>query len=409
MKIIHSILAFLLCLVLVKCSVKKTNEFTLKGKIIGQDNGKIILNYVPDYKPVLDTVTISNGEFVFHGQIKEPLFCALYMDRNLNRTSLFIEPGIMEVSVTKDNFKDFKMTGSKSQDEVFLLRSLLKTYEIKREALDLEWGKISDSIKKSEDAIKKSNWNNQLNILKRKISDENAKIDSIHLKYLFDNPKSFVSAYYLYSIILGNDKITLDSLKWVFSKLDTIVQKGTYGERIHDDIRKRENVLIGVVAPDFKTTDINNQVVTLSQFRISNIVLLDFWASWCIPCRKNTPHLKTIYNQYHTKGLEIIAVSIDTDKQVWVTAVKEDGTNIWYNIRDGYNIFRPQDLTNQDVYFHYFYNSIPVQILIDFDGKVIGHWIGSSPENNEALDKLIAYKLSEKNKKRTAIIDQKGK
>jgi peroxiredoxin len=393
MKTIHSILAFSICLVLASCSGKKTNEFTLVGKISGQDTGKIILNYVPDLKPVLDTVRISNGEFVFYGQIKEPLLSALYIDRKLNRTSLFIEPGFMKVFLTKDNFNDFKMSGSKSQDEVFLLRSLLKPFEDKSNTLNLEWGKISDSIRKSVDKIKKANWDNQICELERLISNENTKIDSVHLKYLFDNPKSYVSSYYLCSIILGNDNMTLDSLKFIFGKLDTHVQKGKYGKIIKDDIRKRENSQIGADAHDFKAIDLNNQIVTLSQFKNKNIVLLDFWASWCIPCRNNIPHLKTIYKQYHSKGFEIVAVSIDNNKKAWKSAVEQDGTSIWHNIHHGFDIYNQGEVKDYDVYSNYSYNKVPTQILIDFDGRIIGHWVGATPENKAELDKLLKDRL----------------
>jgi thiol-disulfide isomerase/thioredoxin len=336
------LLSFLVLLSLI-CSCtshsdKRLRRFTLHGQIIGQDTGKIILNYVQDNKPVLDTVEILNGEFTFHGQIKEPLFSALYIDRNLNRASLFIEPGILKVSVTKDNFKDFKMNGSKSQNEVFLLKSLLKPYEDKSNNLYSEWRKLTDSIKNSDNEIKKGEWDKQLNKLKRLMSIEDAKIDSIQLKYIFDNPESYVTAYFLQSMSVGNEKMTLDSIKSIFSKLDISVQKGKYGKRISDDIRKRENVMIGAVAPDFKATDLNNQIVTLSQFKNKNIVLLDFWASWCVPCRNNIPYLKTIYKEYHPKGLEVIAVSLDNDKKAWAAAVIKDGTNIWYNIHHGLNI-----------------------------------------------------------------------
>jgi peroxiredoxin len=396
MKTIHLTLIFLTCLVLFNCSRKKTNEFTLTGKISGLDSGKIILNYVPDNKPVLDTVEILNGGFTFHGQIKEPLFSALYMDRNLNRASLFIEPGTMTIYLLKDDFKDFKMNGSKSQDEVFFLNNLLKPYEDKNNSLYSDWSKISDSLKNSTDENKNSDLQNQMDNLRSLMSRIDEIADSIKLRYVTDNPKSYVSAYYLQSMTVGNEKISLDSLKSVFNKMDTTVQKGKYGNRISDDIRKRENTQIGAMAPDFKATDLNNQTITLSQFKNKNIVLLDFWASWCVPCRNNIPNLKKNYNEYHNKGLEVIAISLDNNKKAWAEAVQQDGTNIWYNIHHGLNIFNPGDIKEQDVYANYFYNSIPTQILIDFNGKIIGLWVGSSSDNKESLESILAEKLSVK-------------
>jgi peroxiredoxin len=396
MKTIHLVLIFLICLVLVNCSQKNINEFTLRGEISGVDSGKIILNYVPDNKPVLDTIEIRNGKFFFRGEIKEPLISTLYMDRDLNRTTFFIEPGSITISLVKDNFKDFKMKGSKSQDEVFFLNNLVKPFEGKSNLLLSEWIKLSDSLRTSADENGKADINNQMDNIRRRMYREDQKADSIRLKYITDNPKSYVSTYYLQSMTVGKEKIGLDSLKSVFNKLDTTVQKGKYGKRISDYIRKRENTQIGAMAPDFKATDLNNQTLTLSQFKNKNIVLLDFWASWNIPYRNNIPQLKAIYKEYHPVGLELIAISVDNNKRAWISAIKEEKTDNWYNIHHRFNFSNPGDLKDNDISENYFYERIPTQILIDSDGKIIGLWVGSSPENYSALDNLLKEKLLKK-------------
>lgn len=104
MKKFYPVQTLLICLFLANCSQKKTNEFTLTGVINGLDTGKIILNYVPDNKPVLDTAKITNGKFFFRGQIQEPLLSALFLDWKTNRASIFIEPGTMTITLIKDNF-----------------------------------------------------------------------------------------------------------------------------------------------------------------------------------------------------------------------------------------------------------------------------------------------------------------
>lgn len=396
MKKFHPIQTVLICLFLANCSPKKTNEFTLSGKISGIDTGKIILNYVPDNKPVSDTVKITNGKFNFHGQMKEPHLSALFLDWNTNRTMLFIEPGSMKISLIKDNFEEFKMSGSKSQDEFSFLYNLLKPCEDKSDSLYSEWRNLSDSLKNSDDENKKADLNKQVNHLRNLMTSEGEKTDSIKLKYITDNPKSWVSAYHLAYLTVGNEKISLDSLKSLFGKIDSSIQKGTAGNRVSADIRKRENTRIGALAPDFKATDLNNKTLTLTEFKNKNIVLLDFWASWCIPCRNNIPHLKNTYTEYHPMGLEIIAISIDYDKKAWISTVQKEETNHWYNIHDGFDRYNPGNLKDYDVYSNYFYSTIPTQILIDFDGKIIGHWIGFSPENNTELDNLLKEKLQKK-------------
>ena len=396
MKKIYPIQTFFIFLFLVSCSPKKTNEFTLTGKIGGLDTGKIILSYVPDKKPVLDTVEITNGKFLFRGQIKEPHLSALFLDWKTNRAMIFIEPGSMKISLIKDNFEGFKMSGSKSQDEFSFLNNLLKPFEDNSNSLYSEWRSLSDSLKNSDDENKKADLTMQMNNLRNLMTSEGEKIDSIQLKYINDNPKSYVSAFYLASLTVGNEKISLDSLKSLFGKIDSAIQKGRNGNQISSDIRKRENTKIGALAPDFKATDLNNRILPLSQFKKKNVVLLDFWASWCVPCRENIPHLKKIYKKYNPDGLEIIAISIDNDKNSWVKAVEDEGTNIWLNIHSGFTAYKPGDFETTSVYANYYYNTIPTQILVDLNGKIIGHWVGNSSENNSALDKQLDEILKNK-------------
>jgi peroxiredoxin len=151
-----------------------------------------------------------------------------------------------------------------------------------------------------------------------------------------------------------------------------------------------ENIKIGAFAPDFKALDINNQIVTLSQFKSKNIVILDFWASWCVPCRNSIPFLKNLYNKYNFDGLEIIAVSQDLDKDAWLSAIEQDSTESWYHIPIAEKYSQgPKYFTKEDIYSNYFIQAIPVTILINYDGKIIGRWMGESRENEEQLERKL--------------------
>jgi peroxiredoxin len=191
-------------------------------------------------------------------------------------------------------------------------------------------------------------------------------------------------------MIEANEVITLDSTKSIFNQLDESIQKSQIGNYIKDDIRKKENIRIGMLAPDFKAVDINQQIVTLTQFKNKNIVLLDFWASWCVPCQQEIPFLKDLYKKYHSQGLEIVAVSDDEDRNKWLSAIKRDTTEMWFHIpiAEKYSL-GPNYYTNDDICSNYFVQSIPVTMLIDKDGKIVGRWVGQSKDNNEQLENKL--------------------
>ena len=147
---------------------------------------------------------------------------------------------------------------------------------------------------------------------------------------------------------------------------------------------------VGSVASGFETKDINGKLLNLKQFR-GKYVLLDFWASWCIPCRKSNPHLIVLYHKYSAKGFDIIGVSDDDQRQAqWKNAVKQDSTNIWHQVLRGAAAITDKDAANSND-LHQLYNiqSLPVKILIDPSGNIIGRY-GDNDTTDDDLDKTLS-------------------
>ena len=348
MKIIFKFFLILICLILSNCSQKekKAKSFNLHGKISGQDTGNIVLQYGYGSAFHQDIAEIKNGNFSFKGMIEEPTRAVINGGNELNRTDIYLEPGVMRVTLVKDKFKAIDLAGSKSQEELNKLNKLLES------------------------------TNNH---------------DSVLLNFVLKNPKSYLTPYYLQRLG-SNQVISLDSLKSIFKGLDLSIQNSRYGRFAKGVIRQKENILEGSFATEFKATDLNNQTVTLSQFRKENVVLLDFWASWCVPCRQSIPHLKALYKKYRSKGLEIIAVTcFDKNKETWLSAINEDSTNMWHHVA---TVFRNGETINEELALDYPMGPIPRTILIDKDGKVLGSWEGYSKENEDSLDKKLAEILN---------------
>jgi thiol-disulfide isomerase/thioredoxin len=350
---------------------KNFKKFTLRGRIDGQDSGIIILRYVYNAAFIYDTAKIINGKFIFKGKIDGATKALINGGNNLNTVQVYIEPQNMKISLSKDKFEECKMTGSKTQNDFELLTKLEKPFYERISILRHQMNKINDSIQNSKNDSSKILFEKKAEEIDKLWSQTSKRIDSIQIKFVLKNPKSFIAVERLF-VLGGNEVISLDSTKSIFNGLDNSLKKSEYAKYIIEDIRKKENMRIGNQAPDFKANDLNQQTVTLSQFNGKSDVLLDFWASWCVPCRGSIPHLKTIYNKYHSKGLEVIAVSIDEDKKAWIEAVKQDSTGMWYHIPVAEKWpCGPEQLTNYDIEQNYSYNGVPNVLLIDKNGKIV--------------------------------------
>lgn len=368
--------------------VKNDKEFVLNGEINGQDSGRIFLQYVPDSTWVTDTTAIKNGKFIFKGKIAEPSRARLKTGDDLNSVDIFIVSGKMKIVLQKDKFAECQMTGSKAQDELVSLKKMEEPIYSMLEMQKKQKSNLEDSIKNSTKEHMRLQLEKKVEEIDREWSITRERIDSIWHKFVLENPKSYVTPYYLQTLEV-NEVISLDSLKSIFNGLDNSIQKSYYGKLISDDIRRKENIRIGAQAPKFKAIDLNGQVITLDKFK-GKIVVLDFWASWCIPCRAGFPHLKNLYKQYHHKGFEVIAVSTDWNRDAWKKAVKQDSIEMWYHVPVAQKYVAGRSYwTRDDIIKNYFVQAVPVQLLIDKEGKIVGRWLGKSQENEDALDKEL--------------------
>jgi thiol-disulfide isomerase/thioredoxin len=369
-------------------SDKKFKKFTLQGEISNQNSGILILSYWSDKARIYDTTKIKDGRFIFRGKIFEPTSALMRGGNDSDRVFIYIEPGKMKISLKKGEFEECKMTGSKTQNESDLLKKMEKPFHNRISILRDQNNIINDSIKNSKNASSKMLFEKKAEEIDKLWSQTIKKIDSIQIKYVMENPKSFLSVVYL-EMLGGNEVITLDSTKSIFNRLDNSLKESIYGKNIIEDIRKKENVQIGAVVPDIKIMDIDNQTITLSQFRDKNVVLIDFWASWCVPCRESLPHLKEIYSKYHPKGLEIIAVAwLDLNKETWTEAINQENIGMWYNTA---TMFRNGEINNKDITDNFSVPAIPFTLLIDKTGRIIYRHVGYSKESEEPLDKLLSH------------------
>ena len=366
---------------------KPINVFTLKGKISGQDTGKIILGIRTDSVIIYDTALISNGEFVFKGKIDEPYGVELNAGNDSNRVSFFIDPADMQILLIKDSFSQYKLLGSKTNDESNEIDSLCYGNSQIMQSLREAYFNNSELLNNVQNENERKKLIAENDSLDLKITEAREKEYGIWLYFIINHPKSHLSPLYL-NMLRQREFISLDSTKSLFSNLDNSVKITLFGRQLSNDIKIQENTQIGASAPDFKAIDINNQQITLSQFKGEKVILIELWASWCGPCRSGFPFLRSLYNKFHSKGFDIIAIAnLDINQETWKSAIIQEKIEDWHHVA---TIFREDEPLNQDILKNYPLGPIPMSFLIDKSGKVVGSYVGHSENNeNELEDKLI--------------------
>ena len=160
----------------------------------------------------------------------------------------------------------------------------------------------------------------------------------------------------------SNNKSYADLLEY-FNSLPACVQTSEIGQSLKKNIESKKIIAEGSVAPDFTLKTIDGKDLSLKDLR-GQYVLLDFWASWCGPCRREIPNLKQIYETYHEKGFEILSVSLDDKEEAWKGAIEKEGLN-WKHVTSlkGWKC---------EVAAQYHVSGIPAMFLLDKEGKIIG-------------------------------------
>jgi peroxiredoxin len=344
---------------------KKTDSsYAIIGKVTGQDSGTIYIIHRQSGKT--DSVALDHGYFKFSGKADTAELCRISL--NDQTKSFFLENGKISMLIKKDSLRYALISGTPAQDEYnYFLNQTDKPLSDRVAAVEKAYENAdSKKDKKAMDSLDKQYETLDLE-QKQLVSD-----------YAKSHPASIVAAYEIYSNFSYNTRLgQLDSL---YKLLDTNVRVTYFGKELENIIEKTKLTAIGNPAPEFTSNDASGKAVSLSSFK-GKYVLIDFWASWCGPCRLENPNVVKAFRKFHDKGFDIFGVSLDETKPEWLQAIKKDGLN-WTQVADlkGWK---------SDAATLYGIKGIPMNYLLDKNGIIVAKGLRGKELDGKLTELLI--------------------
>lgn len=329
---------------------QNNDNFTVEVTVDNMGDGLLYLEQYGDGKmQIVDSAVMTEGKATFSGHLDFPEFYYITLKDQEGGSPFFADKGTNMVSINLLDQRNPTVTGSKAQQELDVFNTSIMTFDSLLNVLYQQY--------------KEAKENNDTDLLAQ-LDEQYDALDSekkdFMLQYAIENNSSVVSPY----IIKANSYMfDLDELESVDTALDASIEGSQYTIWLKDRIAILKRVAVGQAFVDFTQNDSSGMPVTLSEVAKGKYLLVDFWASWCSPCRAENPNVVAAYQKFHDKGFDILGVSFDKNHEKWLEAIAADQLS-WNHVSD------LQGWGNAAGKL-YGIQSIPQNILIDPQGIII--------------------------------------
>lgn len=349
------VLVLLTTLLVISCK-KEGYEITVSAE--GVENGKNAYLQVLTDKGIenLDTTKVENGTFKFEGKLKEGVELALVSIDQVKPMPIILEDGSINIEIDKDTIQKSKISGTFNND---------KLYEYNKQSQTLLKKRIKFQMANNEKIINAEK--NKDSITVKSLLEENGKFEeelkAYDKKFITENNKAFISGFLLQNALMRNT-FSMKEIQEMYANLDKSVKETKTGKKVNQLLTELNSTEIGSIAPDFSGKNPEGKEISLKE-SLGKVTIIDFWASWCGPCRVENPNVVAMYKELHDKGLNIIGVSLDNPNgaQAWKDAIAKDGL-IWNHVSNLQGWKDP-------IAVQYKVQSIPATFILNKDGAIV--------------------------------------
>jgi peroxiredoxin len=334
-------------------NAQNTKGFTIKGELTGLKEGdKVMLIHGIDQRK-MDTVfqTVKNNRFELKGQVKNGAdFYSLRIENKRIRYNAFLDNSSMVLKGDAEDLSKVTLSGSSAHDDYQRYTAIMAPTTAKIRSLNKEYRDARTA--KNEELVK--------TISKQfdELEEEQAKLTN---DFILKNPQSYYTPYLIF-----NGDIEPSVTEPVYNGLAKVVKTSTYGIKVKERLADLSRVALGIKAPDFSALTPEGTTLSLNEVvKKGKYTLIDFWASWCGPCRQENPNVVAAYAKFHEKGLNVLGVSLDKTEgaAAWKKAIADDQLT-WYQISD-------LKYWESPMVKLYAIRGIPHSVLVDANGIIV--------------------------------------
>lgn len=355
----------------ISVSAQTSYNYSIQGTVRNIKEGNYIyIHHKWNGKDNTDSAKVKAGKFSISGKGVEPNMFWLTKANNINHQPnaiFFVDGGKTTIDINLDSIAFAKITGGQTQKDYLEYSALMRDFSAKQQSMVQNYNEARAKGDATTMNQISGDYQNLEGLFKQSIED-----------FVKTHPKSAVSGYAIYFNYQGPN-VKGEELEKLVGLLDKSFLKTKYGELAQEKLVQLRGTTIGYPAINFSQASPEGKMIKLSDFK-GKYVLVDFWASWCGPCRAENPNVVNAYQKYKDKGFTVFGVALDSNKDAWLKAIEKDNLT-WPQVSD------LKGWANEAAKL-YGITSIPQNLLLDKDGKIVAKNL-RGPDLDAALEELI--------------------